>query len=192
MDFRIHGGLTCNNFLMLPGKIDPPASDVITETKIARNVILRTPFMSSPMDTITETDIAISLALLDYIRVVHPSPPSLEPDALYPPETGSLGAKTCYDHVPCYCTSRRYTNRSQPNPPCLQKGETSHRRRTGSSHFLLENQNYPLASKDRSEQLYAATAVDTRPSDKARLGFLVQAGLDMIILDQLQFSDRHD
>ncbi|KAG1808999.1 hypothetical protein EV424DRAFT_1543230 [Suillus variegatus] len=53
---------------MLPGKIDLPASDVITETKIARNVILRTPFMSSPMDTITETDIAISPALLDGIR----------------------------------------------------------------------------------------------------------------------------
>lgn len=99
MDSRIHGDLTCNNSLMLPGKIDLPAFDVITETKIARNVILRTPFMSSPMDTITETDIAISPALLDGIRVVHPSPPSLEPDALYPPETGSLGAKTCrYSH----------------------------------------------------------------------------------------------
>ena len=63
MDARAHGGLTYNDFLMLPGKIDFSAEQVSTESKITRNVVLKTPFMSSPMDTVTETDMAIQMAV---------------------------------------------------------------------------------------------------------------------------------
>lgn len=52
---------------------------------------------------------------------------------------------------------------------------------------LLKNQNYPLASKNpQSKQLYAAAAVGTRPSDRDRLQLLVEAGLDIVILDSSQ------
>ena len=63
MNNRVHGGLTYNDFLILPGKIDFAAQQVVTESKITRNVVLKTPFMSSPMDTVTETDMAIHMAV---------------------------------------------------------------------------------------------------------------------------------
>ena len=52
---------------------------------------------------------------------------------------------------------------------------------------LLKDQTYPLASKNpQSKQLYAAAAIGTRPSDRERLALLVEAGLDIVILDSSQ------
>jgi IMP dehydrogenase len=63
MDSRANGGLTYNDFLILPGYIDFLASEVSLESRVTRNIVLKTPFMSSPMDTVTETDMAINMAV---------------------------------------------------------------------------------------------------------------------------------
>lgn len=63
MNSKVHGGLTYNDFLMLPGKIDFAAHEASTESKVTRNVVIKTPFMSSPMDTVTEGEMAISMAV---------------------------------------------------------------------------------------------------------------------------------
>ena len=71
IDSRLHGGLTYNDFLVLPGYIDFPASKVDLRTRVTRNIVLNTPFISSPMDTVTEVDMAITIALMGGMGVIH-------------------------------------------------------------------------------------------------------------------------
>jgi IMP dehydrogenase len=57
---------------------------------------------------------------------------------------------------------------------------------------LMKNLHYPLASKMLdSKQLICAAAVGTREDDKIRVGKLVEAGLDIVILDSSQGNSRY-
>jgi IMP dehydrogenase len=64
-------GLTYDDLILLPGHIDFGVSEVSLETRVSRNIALRAPIVSSPMDTVTESTMAIYLALLGGIGIIH-------------------------------------------------------------------------------------------------------------------------
>ncbi|KAH9984205.1 IMP dehydrogenase [Russula vinacea] len=252
MNSTLHGGLTYNDFLMLPGKIDFSAHQVVTESRITRNVVLKTPFISSPMDTVTGDEMAISMALLGGIGVIHHNqsaaaqaamvravkrhengfitdPVVLSPDhyvedvldvkarlgfcGIPITDTGALGGKlvgivTSRD-VQFQPRSARLTDVMTTNLVTASEGVTLsdandilRDSKKGKLPIvddqgrlvsllarsdLLKNQTYPLASKrPESKQLYSAAAIGTRPADRDRLALLVEAGLDIVIIDSSQ------
>lgn len=56
-------GITFDDLIALPGFIDFSVQDVDLSTNVTRNYKLHTPLCSTPMDTVTEHDMAIGMAL---------------------------------------------------------------------------------------------------------------------------------
>jgi IMP dehydrogenase len=64
-------GITFDDVLLEPGYSDVVPRDVDVRTQLTRTIRLNLPIVSSPMDTVTESDLAIALAQEGGIGIIH-------------------------------------------------------------------------------------------------------------------------
>ncbi|KAG9376097.1 Inosine-5'-monophosphate dehydrogenase [Pyrenophora tritici-repentis] len=254
IDSKKNGGLTYNDFLMLPGYIGFPAAEVALDTPITKRISLKTPFVSSPMDTVTEHNMAIHIALLGGLGVIHHNCSQddqaemvrkvkrfengfiLDPVVISPTttvgeakalkerwgfgENGTLRSKLVgiitprdiqfHDKLEDPVTAVMSTDlvTARHGVELKEANDILNKSKKGklpivdesfnliallSRSDLMKNLNFPLASKlpHHSKQLIAAAAIGTRPEDKIRLQKLVDAGLDIVVLDSSQGNSMY-
>lgn len=252
--FKKSMGLTFNDFILLPGYIDFPSDSVELKTKLTRKITLNTPFVSSPMDTVTEHDMAIQMALYGGIGIIHnnctieeqtsmvkkvknyESGFIMNPICLTPyntiqhvvdikrergfsgipiTETGQMGSKllgivtsrdvdfvknldaplhkymTPFDKLIVASSNTLF------NDTCviLQQNkvgklpivdEFNNLIALVSRTDLKKRKNFPLASYDKNKSLMVGAAISTHPDDKERVQALINAGIDVIVIDSSQ------
>ena len=62
---------TFRDFILLPGRSHAEPVDIDLSTRVTRNVALRIPLVSSPMDTVTEWRLALEMAKRGAVGVIH-------------------------------------------------------------------------------------------------------------------------
>ena len=124
-------GLTFDDVLLLPAASDVIPSEVDTSTRLSRSITLRTPLLSSAMDTVTEARMAIAMARQGGVGVLHRNlsveDQATQVDIVKRSEAGMVTN-------PITCSRRRHDRRRQrPDGPLPHLRCAGHRRRRRAS-----------------------------------------------------------
>ena len=240
---------------MMPGHIGFGLGEVDISSQLTRNIRLEAPFVSSPMDTVTEHRMAIVMALQGGIGIIHSNMPISEqaaevkrvkkfkngfitdPVCLSPEATAEdvfrIKAKLGFSSFPItqdgkmggkllgiisnrdtsfiedvtikvteFMTPRHELVVANDGVSLQEANNILKSSKKGKLPVvnskdelvaliartdLQKNRDNPLASKSRAnKQLLVGASIGTRPEDRDRAKHLVEAGVDVVVVDSSQ------
>jgi len=250
--FSNRNGYTYSDYIILPGSISFGAAEVELATHCTKKIRLNAPFISSPMDTVTEHQMAIHMALFGGLGIIHCNnsieeqcdevrrvkrfengfildPFTVGPEATLSEldkikdefgfsgcpvtENGKLGGRligivTTRDHdfvkdrsikvkevmttdvvsalEGCSLEEANQILRDSKKGKLPVVNERNELVAAISRKDLRKNRDFPLASKDAQKRLIVGASIHTRLVDRTRVAKLVEAGVDIIVIDSSQ------
>src|SRR6476620_10902829 len=67
----VYDAITFDDVLLIPSRTDFVPSEADTKTRVTRNIEINVPLLSAPMDTVTESALAIALAQEGGLGIIH-------------------------------------------------------------------------------------------------------------------------
>jgi IMP dehydrogenase len=247
-------GLTYDDVLLLPGESDVIPSQADTTSRVSRRVSVRVPLLSSAMDTVTEARMAIAMARLGGLGVLHRNlaaeDQAQQVDLVKRSEAGmvtapvTIGPQASLADVDASCARYRISGLPVVDADGVLVGivtnrdlrfEADHSRRVGdvmtpmplvtapvgtstdAAMQLLrrhkveklplvddigrlrglvtvkdfaKSEKYPLATKDEAGRLRVAGAVGVGDDGWKRALLLVEAGVDVLMVDTAHGHSR--
>jgi IMP dehydrogenase len=244
-----------DDIIVMPGHINFPLGDVDVSSSLTRNIKLQVPFVSSPMDTVTEHKMAITMALQGGIGIIHSN---LQPEgqaaevrkvkkykngfildpiclsrehtledvlrtkqnlgfSSFPiTDTGKMGGRlvgmisnrdTSFSDnltvkIKEFMTERSSLSVAKEGVSLEEANNMLKASKKGklpvvnekdelvaliSRTDLQKNKDNPRASKESiNKQLLCGASIGTRPDDRVRAKLLVEAGVDVLVIDSSQ------
>eukprot|EP00560_Eucampia_antarctica_P007882 CAMPEP_0197824942 /NCGR_PEP_ID=MMETSP1437-20131217/2121_1 /TAXON_ID=49252 ORGANISM="Eucampia antarctica, Strain CCMP1452" /NCGR_SAMPLE_ID=MMETSP1437 /ASSEMBLY_ACC=CAM_ASM_001096 /LENGTH=526 /DNA_ID=CAMNT_0043424763 /DNA_START=69 /DNA_END=1649 /DNA_ORIENTATION=+ len=250
---------TYDDVIVMPNHIYFGLNEIDISTNLTRNIKLNVPFVSSPMDTVTESKMAIAMALQGGIGIIHSNftadvqaaevrkvkkfkngfitdPVCLSPehtvkDVIHIKQTlgysgipitedGKMGSRlvgiisnrdTSFVEditvkVRDFMTQRDQLSIAREGVKLHEANEMLKASKKGKLPVVNENdelvaliartdlqknRDFPMASKDVNKQLLVGAAIGTRPEDRDRAAALIDAGVDVIVVDSSQGDSRY-
>lgn len=247
--FKPGKGITFDDFILLPGFINFGTNQVSLETALTRNITLKTPIVSSPMDRVTEDQMAIALALQGGIGIIHYNNRIKEqaqlvakvkrfchgfisdPVTVGPLDTVGdvkmLAQKLGFSSFPVvdenntllgivgkidleatseddYQVANIMQNEmvTAPKDTSLDRAFAIIKENRVNRLPIVNDRNqlmalvcrkdmilqekFPLATRDKEGRLLVGAAISTHPENKKRIEKLIQAGVDVLVIDSSQ------
>ena len=157
--------LTFDDVLLVPAHSAVHPRDVDVGSRFSRRIALNLPIVSSAMDTVTESELAIALARVGGLGVIHKNLAIAEQcaqvDRVKRSQSGTIA-----DPVTL--------------PPSASPGKA---RAIPQEHLIETRTRHPLACRDALGRLRVAAAVGAGGDALERAAELVRAGVDALVVD---------
>lgn len=166
----IKEALTFDDVSLIPRKSSVLPSEVCLKTQLTKNISLNIPFLSSAMDTVTESRMAIAIAKEGGIGIIHKNM-SIE------------AQKKEIEKVKTYKAQKTNNNNKYINEQATKMSAKEDLEEPKIHKNAEHKEDFPNACKDLNSRLRVGAAVSIDIDTIERVEELVKAHVDLLVID---------